>query len=342
MADTQAAPALSGQSPYLGPSVDVSNLDSATHGGIPHQPSLPASAHHINDLATSYNNSGNASPIAGTTDETHDHSNSPLPSSSATTVKGEETAASAPYGTRSRIRPGVPRPNYSDDVELNFEMAHRKVESTEVKRANPLESVYTVRPSTEMATDQPRDFTAANQRRPQNNGIANVLENGVSVTPPADGTQSKSKRKYTWKGASTAPDLRQNSIPGVSQFSTNSDTSDPPTKKRKTGDHVVNGSSSASVPATALRKMSSHSTKAAARESCIVSFERTGALPNNGKLCADDGTTYGVDGEYLFDISGILMNMYFMCRSSRLRSLTTYARPCLSHLRASRRSLLSV
>lgn len=295
MADTQAAPAQYGQSPYLGPG--VSNLDSATPGGLPQQPSIPAITHHINDAATSHNNSGNASPAAGTTDDAHAHSHSPLPSSSATSMKGDETSTSAPYGTRSRIRPGVPRPNYSDDVELNFDMTHRKVESTEGKRANPIDSVSTARPSTEMATDQPRGFTAANQARPQSNDIAKALENGVSVTPPADGPPSKSKRKYAWKGASTTSEVRQNSIPGMSQFSANSDTSDPPAKKRKTGEHIVNGATSASTPTTASRKALSHSTKTAARESCIVSFEKTGALPKNGKLHADDGTTYGVDGK---------------------------------------------
>jgi len=185
----------------------------------------------------------------------------------------DSNPAGAAYGTRSRNRPGVPRPNYAEDVEMDFEVA---------QQANGAEHS-----SMDLSSHSP---PATDSRQSPSPG-------GKRGTPAANG----------WN----ALNGNSSSIPGTSHFSANPNARMPHSRKRKAAE--VQGTASAhsqspapSVPvvtrranaaATAASQASSYSYMP---DNNMFSFDRCrSSLNKQGRLVADDGTVFSVNGKRL-------------------------------------------
>ena len=247
-------------------------------------------------------------------------------------------AAATSYGTRSRNR--TSRINYADDNDMDYEFMNVKPS----KRQAAAEAALAQQSGNTNGSDS---LTTSANMREANGDDRTISALSVDDQPRlTDGAQpEKKKRKYE-KSRAAKPNAepRQSAselLPGTSHFSfTPANASEaPPSKKRKTGDHVIASASRAHISAGVVsghRKGSSgggHVHKSGPRPSCIVTFERTGAVLQNGKLIADDGTTYAVDGQYTHQL-----------RVAEWQGPKTFAnlfiRQCLPRLRASRRTLL--
>ncbi|KAH8700612.1 hypothetical protein BGW36DRAFT_395670 [Talaromyces proteolyticus] len=171
----------------------------------------------------------------------------------------------APYSTRSRGRNGAPRPNYAEDIEMDFELTSpapttAKAPTTAAKR-NATSSVN----SSPAATESEKG-PAASTRKGQ------AAANGVHAN-------------------SAVKDM----IPGTSTFSANTanGATSAPSRKRK---QPPTGSTGANANGTTKRSLNSASeNKMNFRLSNMMTFENSGARLKNGKLKADDGTTLEVN-----------------------------------------------
>jgi hypothetical protein len=195
-------------------------------------------------------------------------------SSSNPSVKDTGLGTASPYGTRSRNRAGVSRPNYAEDreMELDFEAqpALREEDSRKIVRSGDLRST-------------------------------NVLECGVptNIIRRALGSQTD----YYNNGQITSKDH----IPGTSTFSANptANVLTHPSKKRKTTGQAPPTNVTAQVSNSPRSSSSQVATRGAStlpqiasgfRESNMLSFENCAGRLTDGKLVADDGTTLGLNG----------------------------------------------
>lgn len=205
-------------------------------------------------------------------------------------------AAGAAYSTRSRNRGNAPRPNYSEDIEMDFERplsrrgADLHARSASLEPASKADAEPTRGPATiKLHTrHQPQsDFTATN---------SSYTADKKSSSPSAsDGKSEHKKRKLNrtsaGKPTSSLDDRNlvhaapQESLSGPSQYLAvqGASTDAPLTKRRRTGDDANKASQLGPYPAA---------------DSCVVSFENTSATLRNGKLEADDGTLYARDGKF--------------------------------------------
>lgn len=294
--DLQVAPASPAHDPD--PAGDVSN--SATHdperSPSPRPSAVISSVNPESSSSTSRLEPSSSSGIH-TADDAHDRS------TRASSVTSGNEASAAVYGTRSRIRPG-PRPNYSDDQDLDLQAKALKNAAAQVNPPPAVEVSSTPQTGADMAatpidSDRPRGFTAANAPRAKTNGVVNGPTPDAQSSPNYQVPAQKQKRKYVWRnGSKPSPSTQAghvaDSVPGTSQLSTSADEP-PPSKRRKTADNVADGSSVG--PSTTSRKGSAQGGKNSSRDTCVVTFEKSGAMPKNGKMHADDGTVYSVDGE---------------------------------------------
>ena len=227
---------------------------------------------------------------------------SKAPSSSSTLnddPKDDQSSGPAAYGTRSRNRPNALRPNYAEDQDVDFEMPTLKADTFR-RSASPDSSSKSRAPSEASRPPTTLRLTTNPAKNPATplHSIAST-ENSLSNSP-SDAHNEKKKRKVersslpksTANGANILAS-RESAIPGTSQFSAmpSDNAVVPPPKKRKTSDDQHNFSG------PTRRKASSSSHKIACRESCLFTFDKTGAVLQSGKLVADDGTTYAPDGK---------------------------------------------
>jgi hypothetical protein len=195
-------------------------------------------------------------------------------SSSNPSVKDTGPGTASPYGTRSRNRAGVSRPNYAEDreTEIDFEAqpALKEEDSRKIVRSSDLRST-------------------------------SILECGVpiNIIRRAPGNQTD----YYSSGQITSKDH----IPGTSTFSANpaANVSTHPSKKRKATGQVAPTSVTAQLPNNPQSSSSQVATRGAStlpqiasgfRESNMLSFENCAGRLTDGKLVADDGTVLGLNG----------------------------------------------
>lgn len=221
----------------------------------------------------------------------------PMTVSNSTSSEMTDAAsnAAAPYSTRSRgRRDGAPRPNYAEDVEMDFE-------------------------STSPA---PGAKSAANSTK------RSTAFSSVNGSPSGGADSEKGPAASTRKGQSTAANATTNGtqanvaakepIPGTSTFSaTNSNNASSTSRKRK---QPPTGAAGSNPSGSAKRVLSSTSGyKHDIRLSSMMTFENSGARLRNGKLKADDGTTLEVNGKLPINC---LLSIH----------LLTLQRPCLFDL----------
>lgn len=192
--------------------------------------------------------------------------------------KDSEEAAAAPYGTRSRNRPGRSRINYAEDTEMDFEM--------------------TAPASTNgNASDPSSRSSVAAESGPSS---------GVSGKKGANAGQGSAP----WGNSGPSPkDNQANlSISGSSATTpaTQPSTAQPATKRRKNAaKDVTNGThATAAAPSQPTKRGAQAQVQAPApappytRESNMMTFEFSGAMLKDGHLQADDGQIVSVNGEF--------------------------------------------
>jgi hypothetical protein len=189
-------------------------------------------------------------------------------SSSNPSLKDATTAS--PYGTRSRNRAGVSRPNYAEDRETEMEF--------EVQPAGEDDTRKVVRAS----AGDPRSTTTQDPA---------TIRRGTQVDYNTNGQV-----------------LSKDHIPGTSTFSANpaAAVATQPSKKRKANGQpvpssantllpIINSASSGSQTNTRRTSIATQSVTGV-RETNMLSFENCAGRLKDGKLVADDGTTLGVNG----------------------------------------------
>ncbi|KAL5046380.1 hypothetical protein BDW71DRAFT_65729 [Aspergillus fruticulosus] len=167
------------------------------------------------------------------------------------------SATPAPYGTRSRGRNAAPRPNYAEDRDIDVDL--------------------------EIHNPAPK----SNKR----GGVPSNLTNGTR----AEGEKSGSRKSLTAANGSN-PTAAKDGIPGTSSFLAKPDEAAPSSnssRKRK---------QPASLPTNASNENASKKVFTAAPgvaagqgDSNMVTFDGKGAYLKDGKLTADDGTTFAVN-----------------------------------------------
>lgn len=195
-------------------------------------------------------------------------------SSSNPSLKDATTGTASPYGTRSRNRAGVSRPNYAEDRETEIEFDVQPVGEDDTRKV-----VRTSTSDSRSTTTQEPVGSTTGRRAPQ----IDYNHNGQA--------------------------LSKDHIPGTSTFSANpsAGVATQPSKKRKaTGQPVsncastllpnINSASSGSQINTRRASIATQSVKAF-RESSMLSFDNCAGRLKDGKLIADDCTTLGVNGE---------------------------------------------
>jgi hypothetical protein len=194
---------------------------------------------------------------------------SAMPSTATTTAhttpKDAASSIAAPYGTRSRNRPAGSRPNYAEDVEMDFEMAPTSPKLASARHADPVSR----------SSDSP------------------VLKETGQNT----GKKSMGNANPGWAAVNASDSTSQ--IPGTSTFAAgpNGNTAGTVSKRRKAQatQPMSNGthSSVATAPQTAHRRPHY------SRETNMMTFERSQALLNkHGYLEADDGAVLKPNGKF--------------------------------------------
>ena len=250
---------------------DVSNTSNGV--GVPRsQPSEESDVTNPNLQATTeeLEISDNVhSRVAGSQPMTASTSSSSNPS-----LKDAAVGSASPYGTRSRNRAGVSRPNYAEDREMENEFeAQPQKEDDNRKPARSTDS----RSTTEAA------------------GIAVPIRRTLQVDHSSNGHMSS-----------------KDPIPGTSTFSANpsATTTSQLSKKRKATAQPTQSSTNTLLPiinavpsgsqTTTRRTSIATQSLAGFRESSMLSFENcAGRLSKDAKLVADDGTILGVNGKQL-------------------------------------------
>jgi len=208
----------------------------------------------------------------------------PLESTPLTANAADSTAASPKdavsadvkeptYGTRSRNRPRGSRPNYAEDVEMDYDFAQPGPNGTSDKWQASIQRTSDTPPS-------------GSSRQASPGAIAKKL-------PAASNG---------WSTVNANP--KDSPIPGTSTFSANPNA--PPSKKRKataTSTNHTQVHSTAATPPTVTRKVNmATALSPRERETNMYTFEKTGATLQNGTLIADDGTVFSVNGELRFPV----------------------------------------
>ncbi|KAF2118266.1 hypothetical protein BDV96DRAFT_597123 [Lophiotrema nucula] len=211
-------------------------------------------------------------------------------SSHGSAKDAKEAAAAAPYGTRSRNRPGTSRPNYAEDVEMDFEMAQ---------------------PSPNGNTSEP----------PSRGSVA--TESGQSSSVGGKKGSAAGQGTAPWgNGAPNPKDIPANvNIPGTSSFAAhpngNSNSpAQPPKRRKNAAGHAANGHhANAAAPSQAGTRRANNATAPAthARESNMLTFEKTGAFLRDGRLEADDGRTVSVNDQ-IYLVCEPPGDPYYLCR----------------------------
>ncbi|OOO10151.1 Bromo adjacent domain protein [Aspergillus oryzae] len=190
-------------------------------------------------------------------------------STSASEVAGTEppsaSATPAPYGTRSRGRNAAPRPNYAEDRDIDMDLEIAQPATKAAKRTN---------------------------------GVPNQSANGTKTDGEKSAPSSNSRKSQTAVNGTSPASAAKDSIPGTSSFSAKLEEANGASNSRKrkqpasaTTSSSANGSASKKLFTTPPGASQGHNDS----NSNMVSFENRGAHLEDGKLTADDGTTFSIN-----------------------------------------------
>jgi hypothetical protein len=226
------------------------------------------------EMRNSAQPSNDASASGDALNESRDASNATVNPAQSSSKDFDENGA-APYGTRSRNRPGRSRPNYAEDTEMDFEM--------------------TAAPANGNTSDPPsRNSVAA-----ENGQLSGV--GGKKGSGSAQGNASWGNSGSISKESPANPSI--SGAPAVAAPAANQPSSAQPPVKRRKNAATTNGTQStaaAAAPSQAGAKRGNHVMVAAnsARESNMLTFENTRAVLKDGRMEADDGQTVSINGKF--------------------------------------------
>ena len=166
---------------------------------------------------------------------------------------------SATYGTRSRGR-NAPRPNYAEDRDLEMDI----------------------------------DTSATSKSAKRTSGVA--LNNIVNGSNPDEKTSSTQPRKSLNGNANGANGSAKDAIPGTSSFSARpEDVNGSNLRKRKQPASTPNLTPTSGSAAKKIFTSAPGDSEGGYFTN-MMSFESHGPYLQDGKLIADDGTTFGLNG----------------------------------------------
>lgn len=247
-------------------------LSKATSKASSRRNSTPAASLDVRSSAQTPNDASSAMEDVQQSQET-----AIAPSKSAhSSAKDSEDNDAVPssYGTRSRNRPGRSRPNYAEDTEMDFEMAPA---SANGNLSDP--------PSRDsVATDSGHSSSVSGKKG--SGGAAGNASWGNSGPNPKDNPATPN-------------------IPGATAASAaapqSASTPQPTTKRRKNAAaNATNGIHGGAAPPNqpaAKRGNAAMGVAHNARETNMMTFERTGAILKNGHMEADDGQIVSINGK---------------------------------------------
>jgi hypothetical protein len=257
--------------PDVAPSKSTSKASSTRN-------STPAASLEVRPPAQDSNDASSAmedvQPSLGTVKSA---SNQVKSSSSSNELEQDDEAPSS-YGTRSRGRPGRSRPNYAEDTEMDFEMG----------AASANGNVSDPPSRTSVAPDSVHSSTASVKK-----GSASAQGNASWGNSGSNTKDNATNLNISGTSTTTPP----------TQPSTPQPQPQPPTKRRKNAAaNITNGShASVAAPSQAGAKRGNHAMPMvaanSARESNMMTFERTSAFLKDGHLEADNGQTISVNGK---------------------------------------------
>lgn len=193
------------------------------------------------------------------------------------------------YGTRSRRQPRGSRPNYTEDMEMDFEAQQIQHNAIIQSRAESPLSELEAEPDVDLAETTVEQLKAAELRRKQDE--RNAKRKAARAAEKAEKTNGQA----SVNGDSTP-------VAESSSMSANNSLSLP--RKRKaatvaTQNITINSQPAPPVLATNVKKPTSTAIKAPTeRETNMVTFEKCNArLNKSGVLVADDGETFAPNGE---------------------------------------------
>lgn len=212
-------------------------------------------------------------------------------SSASNSAEAKDAAGTgpSPYGTRSRNRNGKQRPNYAEDNNIDmmdFDTDAEKKDDGDPKKATrPANASST--PSD--AAPPPRAAASSSSTRKP----LPTMDNGKSSAI----TTIKDQHQQNGAGATAPVSSAANSGAAAQQA---------PSKKRKAGTQTASANAKdaqsstvaqpSSQPSSIMKKPMAGATAGFA-ETNMMSFDDCKALPHDGTLTADDGTTLTKNGE---------------------------------------------
>ncbi|KAL5338986.1 hypothetical protein BJX70DRAFT_388234 [Aspergillus crustosus] len=198
-------------------------------------------------------------------------------SDDATATEPPSTSATpATYGTRSRGRNAAPRPNYAEDRDLDVDLEVQNSVSKSSKRGG-------------------------------------AAANAVNGTKP-EGEKPGSRKSLTATNGSNSP-AAKDGIPGTSSFLAKPDEVSQPTSSSRKRKQPASSATPSSANENAPKKVftAAPGVTPGQGESNMVSFENGGAHLKNGKITADDGTTFAVN-EHVYLICEPPGEPYYLAR----------------------------
>ena len=260
------------------------NDTNATEGAAPSKATSKASS--TRDSTPAVPTSENQPALHGSTDaitamdvdQQHQESKNNDFDSAHLSRNDSEEAAAAPYGTRSRNRPGRSRINYAEDTEMDFEMAVPASTNGNASDPPSRSSVATESGQPPIVSGK-KGAGAGPSSAPWGNSGANAKDNqanlnisGSSATTPA--AQTSTAQPTTKRRKNAAKDAANGVQAGATA----------PSQTTKRGAQAqVQAPAAAATPYT--------------RESNMMTFEFSGAVLKDGRLRADDGQTVSINGE---------------------------------------------
>lgn len=189
--------------------------------------------------------------------------------------KGSEEAAAAPYGTRSRNRPGRSRINYAEDTEMDFEMTAPAATNGNASET-PSRSPVAAESGQLLGVGGKKGAGAGQGSAPWGNSGSNLKDTQANLS-------------ISGSSAATPTTLTS--------------TAQSATKRRKNAaKDAANGTqASAAAPSQTAKRGAQVQAPVSApysRESNMMTFEFSGAALKNGSLQADDGQTVSVNGKF--------------------------------------------
>ncbi|KAF3001428.1 putative PHD type zinc finger protein with BAH domain-containing protein [Curvularia kusanoi] len=205
--------------------------------------------------------------------------------------KGSEEAAAAPYGTRSRNRPGRSRINYAEDTEMDFEMT-APVTTNGNASDPPSRSSVAAETAQSSGVSGKKGAGAGQGSAPWGNSGSNLKDTQATISI---------------SGSSAATPVNPSST-----------AAQPATKRRKNAakDSANGIPASAAAPSQNAKRgaqVQALSSAPYSRESNMMTFEFSGAMLKNGQLHADDGQTVSVNDQ-VYLVCEPPGEPYYLCR----------------------------